>query len=201
MTAADYDGGAAGYDERFRADPRTPRRYAIVEAPALAIARGRVLELGCGTGRLLASARAPVRVGIDVAPAMLARAAARGLTVARADAHALPFGSGSFDAILAGNAVFGHLDARRAFAECARVLAPGGRIAVHQLAARPFSLRRPRAAPGLLGDLEELRGPARAAGLVEKELHLFRGLPVWPYAVRVPAWVGRLWTHVVILFG
>ncbi|MCA9674618.1 MAG: class I SAM-dependent methyltransferase, partial [Myxococcales bacterium] len=65
----------------------------------LAATRGAraVLELGCGTGRLLAQVDAPVRLGIDVAAGMLAHARARGLAVARADAHALPFADDTFD--------------------------------------------------------------------------------------------------------
>src|SRR5690606_25417886 len=94
----------------------------------------------------------------------------RGLAVVRADAQALPFADGSFDAILAPRGLFRYLDYERAFQECARVLAPGGRLAVHQYAARTWSLRDlartsirgPTGAPAS-GPARASEGPARPA--------------------------------------
>src|SRR5690606_28633707 len=101
--------------------------------------RARILELGVGTGRLLADlARAPgtrTAIGVDVSAAMLAEAARKRLAVARADAHHLPFADARFDAILAGGGVFRYLDTPAALAECARVLVPDGVLAIHQFAA------------------------------------------------------------------
>ena len=203
-----YDEGADGYDARLASDPRTLRRFAILDEAQRAIARGvdRALEIGCGTGRLLATLEARSVIGVDVSAALLVRAKARRLVVARADAHALPFADGSFDAVLAGNAVFRYLDAARALAECARVLRGGGRLAVHQYAAHPWSPRRPFGKlldghPGHLRSLEELRRPARAAGLVEERVDLWRGLRLPPYLVRIPepiAW--RFWEQVTFVF-
>jgi SAM-dependent methyltransferase len=92
----------------------------------------RVLEVGCGTGRLseaLAS-REHARVwALDESPAMVERAKAHGVNARVAHAEALPFKEGWFDAVVMRMVV--HLvDRRRAFAQAARVLAPGGRIAV-----------------------------------------------------------------------
>jgi len=75
-------------------------------------AKGRVLELGCGTGRVsLPLARAGVSlVGIDRSPSMLARAVRRAralrhrrnaLTFVRGDVRALPFAHQQFSAVLA----------------------------------------------------------------------------------------------------
>ena len=194
-----YDRGAAGYDERFAAHPRTAARFRRIEAPMLAVARGRVLDLGCGTGRLLATVGG---VGIDVSAGLLRVARGKGLAVARADAHALPFGDGRFDVVLAANAVFRHLDPPRALAECARVLRPGGRLALHQLAAWTVRLTRPHPPhPGDLRRPEDLLAPARAVSLVPHGVHLYRGLRFWPYVVRLPrALAGHLWDHVVIVF-
>ena len=168
-----------------------------------------VLEIGAGTGRLLAQVRAPIRVGLDVSREMLARAAARpGLLLVRGDAHALPFADASFDAVIAGKGAFRYLDAARALAECHRVLRPGGRLGVHQYAAETWTWRR------LLG--REVRDPAtrrlhvervadleaRAleAGLVPVTAHLYRSVRVYPYAARIPRRLaGRLWSHLVLI--
>jgi SAM-dependent methyltransferase len=216
---AAYDAAADDYDRRH-GDPRSERRFRIIDAPQRHAARGasRVLELGCGTGRLLAGIDAPVRVGIDISPGMLRHARRRGLAVALADAHALPFADASFDAILAAKGLFRYLDAARAFRECARVLAPGGRLAVHQYAARTWSLatlaRLVRPAPARshaparvpvdvheLDDLDQLYRPARAAGLRVTATHLWRSVRVPPYALPIPTWLpGRFWSHCVVVF-
>jgi SAM-dependent methyltransferase len=74
-------------------------------------AEGRVLELGCGTGRVsLPLARAGVSlVGIDRSPSMLSRAARRPRAprhsknpmLVQGDIRALPFARGQFSAVLA----------------------------------------------------------------------------------------------------
>lgn len=206
--ALGYDEGAAGYDRRH-GDLRSRWRFRVIDAPQLRAARGarRVLELGCGTGRLLVQVDAPVRVGIDVSRRMLHEARGLPLHRAVADAHWLPFADACFDAILAGKGVFRYLDYARAFAECARVLAPGGRLAVHQYAARPLSPRR-LTRPRDPGDslhvhrLDELLAPARRAGLAPASTHLFRAVRVPPFVVPVPSWLpGQLWSHCVLVFA
>jgi ubiquinone/menaquinone biosynthesis C-methylase UbiE len=208
--ASAYDAMADAYDARY-AQPRLRARSALLDAPQLALARGasRVLELGCGTGRLLVQAEATVRLGVDVSQQMVRRARDRGIAVARADAHALPFGDGAFDAVLAGKGVFRYLDYSRAFAECARVLRPGGRLGVHQYAARTWSPRSPRS-PGAraraaarlhVGELDELRAPARDAGLSCDHEYLWRSIRLRPYLLRIPTWLpGRWWSHCVLVF-
>ncbi len=96
----------------------------------------RVLDVGCGPGYLAAAAAAlgAEVTGIDIAEAMVARAAARfpGLTFRQGDAEALDLPDGSVD-IVASNIVLFHLaDPARAIAEAARVLRPGGRFAFSQ---------------------------------------------------------------------
>jgi len=55
--------------------------FATIDAPRLAVCQGRVLELACGTGRLLRlladQPKVQQVVGLDIAPRMLAAAAAR----------------------------------------------------------------------------------------------------------------------------
>lgn len=96
----------------------------------------RILDLGCGNGwatRLLArAAPGATAVGVDVSPAMIARAEALHSNTIRARYEvaafeALPFGDGRFDRVFSMEALYYAADLERALAEVARVLAPGGR--------------------------------------------------------------------------
>lgn len=100
----------------------------------------RVLDLGCGTGDLaLAAARTASVTGVDVSHRMLLRArekasAAGGgwpaLELVRGSAFELPFADGRFDAAVSGFVLRNLDDLERALAELARVLRPGGRLAM-----------------------------------------------------------------------
>ncbi len=98
----------------------------------------RVLEIGCGQGdttRLLLQrfpGAAVTATDYDAAQVELARKRLRSgaVTVARADATDLPFAAGSFDAVFEFNSLHHIADWRRALAETARVLRPGGFLAV-----------------------------------------------------------------------
>jgi ubiquinone/menaquinone biosynthesis C-methylase UbiE len=114
-------------------------------------AGGRVLELGCGTGRIsvpLARDGASL-VGVDRSAAMLARAARRvaaggrvtrrrgrqhHLRLVRGDIRALPFRNGVFQMVLAPYGVLQSLtrerDLRATLASVARVLEPGGLLGI-----------------------------------------------------------------------
>lgn len=93
------------------------------------------LDVGCGTGTLLALAlkRFPECsfTGLDGDPAILARAEGKlngGATLVAGLAHELPFPDGSFDAVMS-SLVFHHLTTDRkhaALREIRRVLKPGG---------------------------------------------------------------------------
>ncbi|MCP2264092.1 class I SAM-dependent methyltransferase [Promicromonospora thailandica] len=89
----------------------------------------RVLDVGCGTGALLAHLRdqGARPSGVDPAARMaeLAQARAPGVDVRRGEFEDLPFDDAAFDAVLAVNA-FQLADPDEALAEAARVLAPGG---------------------------------------------------------------------------
>ena len=93
----------------------------------------RLLDLACGPGELVdAAAKRGARVtGSDFSEAMLALAARRHpeFRFEHADAQALPFADGTYDAVTMAFLV-GHLaEPARALAEAHRVLAPGGRLA------------------------------------------------------------------------
>ena len=94
----------------------------------------RVLDVATGPG--YAAAACAVRgasvVGVDVASAMvaLARRLRPEIEFRQADAERLPFGDGEFDAVVA-NFLIPHVGRpERVAAELARVLAPGGRLAL-----------------------------------------------------------------------
>jgi SAM-dependent methyltransferase len=90
-----------------------------------------VLELGCGTGRLLTHIRQthPGTIGVDASFGMLSAARRKGApAVVRGDAYRLPFPAASLDAAYAILVVNLLADFGRAFAEIARVLKPGGQF-------------------------------------------------------------------------
>jgi SAM-dependent methyltransferase len=94
----------------------------------------RALDIATGPGYVATAAaeRGARVIGVDVAAAMVALARSRhpGLDVRQADAESLPFDDGTFDAIVS-NFLVPHLARHdRAVAEFARVLAPGGRLAL-----------------------------------------------------------------------
>ncbi len=94
----------------------------------------RLLDVATGPGYVAAEAarRGATVWGVDVAEAMIARAAAEhpGIEFRWADAQSLPFEDGSFDAVV-GNFGLPHFGRPElAVAEGARVLAPGGRLAL-----------------------------------------------------------------------
>ncbi len=126
------------YDERFaiRHDERSAHRaLAEVQAEMGEPVRPdwRVLDVGCGTGYLVAGLRRAVPglrlVGADLSAGMLGRArVAGGWPLVQADAGRLPVATGSVD-LLVARGVLHHLeDPAAALAEWRRVLAPGGRV-------------------------------------------------------------------------
>lgn len=203
--AAGYDAAAAGYDARHDDDAATRARTRRIDRALLDAIGGaaRVLEIGVGTGRLLAQVRAPLRLGVDVSAGMLAHARARGLEVVRADGHALPLRDRSVDAVIAGKGALRYLDPARALPELARVLAPGGTLAFH-LYGRPWSRRPAPPAPALWQPrtLAELDAPLAAAGFTIVARTAWRSIRAWPYALRVPVAIATrapLWSHVAIV--
>jgi SAM-dependent methyltransferase len=92
---------------------------------------GRVLEVGAGTGELWQHVPHAELTLIDFSAAMCTRLRqVPGARVLRADASALPFAAGAFDTVIANHMLYHVDDPGLALREFARVLAPGGRIAV-----------------------------------------------------------------------
>ncbi|MFI5003903.1 MAG: class I SAM-dependent methyltransferase [Solirubrobacterales bacterium] len=98
----------------------------------------RVLDVACGPGNFTRGfARAASEglvVGLDASKTMLAVAVRKtesaNVAYVRGDACTLPFRDGSFDAICCFAALYLIQEPMRALQEIARVLAPGGRVAL-----------------------------------------------------------------------
>ncbi len=133
---------------------------------------GAVLELGCGTGRLLIPiAKAGVRiVGVDRSPAMLEAARRRAGTLARrvrpavvrVDVRQLPFANRTFALVLAPygllQSMLGDRDLANVLRDAARVLKPGGLIGINLVPELPTWAE--------YGPRERLKGRAPGGGTV-----------------------------------
>lgn len=126
LFAALYDPLSARHEETFGAE---------VKRKLLAHARGRVLEIGVGTG-LSFPHYPPVDelVAVDPSGPMRRRAQLRATEVGRevtlleAPAEALPFEDASFDTVVTFAVLCSVSDLDCALAEIRRVLRPGGRL-------------------------------------------------------------------------
>ena len=108
------------------------RRLKMILAAAGERLQGRVLENGCGVGRYLEqlSAHARLVVGLEYDFDRACEARTRGEHITNAAGEALPFPDASFDLILSHEVLEHVQDDRRAAAEMARLLRPGGRAVV-----------------------------------------------------------------------
>ncbi|MBS4730679.1 methyltransferase domain-containing protein [Mycobacterium sp. SM1] len=190
---------ARRYDRWF--DRRWGRYAWRIESAAVLRALGpvsgrRIVDVGCGTGRLgalLAAQNADV-IGIDVDAAMLAVAAPRlAGRLVRADAMALPLRDASVDAAVTVATLEFTTDPARALAEMARITRPGGRLVAAML--NPASLW------GWTGRVRE-RSPYRAGRFLSRDALLalgrrhgaahVRGVLYAAEPLPLPGWCGPL---------
>src|SRR5580693_7702868 len=136
------------FTETADAFARTVRRTRVEEAEELAerVTAGLAnadkllaIDLACGPGTYTRPLAARVRhaIGADLTPAMVekaraeaARDAITNIEFVCADIYALPFGDGVAGIVSCGYAFHHMTDPARALSEMARVLQPGGRVAV-----------------------------------------------------------------------
>jgi TrkA domain protein len=170
--------GGARFDRwasTYEASPLQPALFAPVHQTALQLAQQflpgarRVLDVGCGTGRLLRQARRRYRpaelVGVDLARGMLAEAMAATTTELRihylhAGAERLPFTDEVFDLVFATMSMRHWTDLAAGIAEIGRVLTRGGVLVLadvfpsspRQTFTASLLLRRRR--PSLPGELD-----------------------------------------------
>jgi ArsR family transcriptional regulator len=147
--------------------------------PALLDTGWVVADLGCGTG-IVAEALAPHVgrvIGVDASPFQLKEARRRLRHAANVELHearleALPLESGSVDAALIVLALHYVPEPRQALAEAARILRPGGRLLVLEMAAHAREEYRLRLGHVWQGfTREQLSGWLAESGLVAVRFH------------------------------
>lgn len=126
----------ASYRERYDALNDAANGCLLDDLP---IAAGsRVLDVGCGTGRVarLAARRGATVLGVDLSEPMLREAAAAaereglgGVSFVRGDAQVHPFPREGFDAVVSRFGVMFFADPVAAFGNLRGALRPGGRLA------------------------------------------------------------------------
>jgi SAM-dependent methyltransferase len=134
---------AGEYDDAMRGLEQVPWLYdaccALSERLGLARwrrwlvagAEGRVLDIGCGTGRNLPLYRPGTRVvALEPVADTLARARRRApdARLVQGDAQALPFRAAAFDTVVSGLVFCSVPDPARGLAEVKRVLRPAGTL-------------------------------------------------------------------------
>lgn len=134
------------------------------------------LDVGCGPGRALSALAARAArgrvLGVDPSQLMAELAGRRNRRLIRADrvevalagVEALPYADGAFDKVLCVHVIYFWPDLDTAFAEVARVLKPGGRLAllfrtdadVSAVRSFPAEVYRFRALADVVASLEQV---------------------------------------------
>jgi len=164
--AYDFDTIARTYDRlnrvmTFGLDRRWRRLGAQAASPAnqcgrAAVGRAdgtprtpRVLDVACGTGDMVLelAKRGYEVTGVDISEEMLAIAKVKGerlkVKVEKADAEHLPFPNDSFDAVTCAFGVRNFVHLEQGLNEMLRVLKPGGKMVILELATPDSKLLRP----------------------------------------------------------
>jgi ubiquinone/menaquinone biosynthesis C-methylase UbiE len=126
---------AATYDRhRLQRIVFEPMLATVLDVAAAEVPKpGRILDVGCGTGRLLRSAHdrfgGAALFGVDAAAEMVKRAQASSESIdfQEATAEKLPFADQQFDLVFSTMTFHHWTDQGKGIAEIARVMRPGGR--------------------------------------------------------------------------
>jgi ubiquinone/menaquinone biosynthesis C-methylase UbiE len=127
-----YASQASDYERRWRGYLDATLKPTLT---ALAAGAGeRILDVGCGTGRLLRELQGiepgVEGWGVDVSQDMLVIAEARstGARYVRADVHRLPFRPASIDAVVSSSSLHHWASPPQVLTEMRKLLRPGGRL-------------------------------------------------------------------------
>lgn len=132
----DYTPLAPIYEERWRHFNAAVRNWILARWPDNLWAGARVLDLGCGTGAFLDALRVHHPrlscVGVDITPALLARAReiVPAATLIQGDAEDPPLSADSFDVVCSLNVLHHLNDPAAHIAALARLCRPGGTVFV-----------------------------------------------------------------------
>jgi ubiquinone/menaquinone biosynthesis C-methylase UbiE len=136
-TRATYDAVAETYAQLIRdMSLEAPLDRAVLTAFVEMLGDGLVLEVGCGTGRVMARLQGlGIRIaGVDLSPGMLAVAHREhpGLAIAAADARALPVRAAAVSGLVAWYSLINlpTTELPEAFREFARVTTPGSPVLI-----------------------------------------------------------------------
>lgn len=147
----------------YSAFVRGPREVGTIARLADLDPSHELLEVACGTGAVLLNLAPHVRraVGLDLTPEMLAVARAKApanVELMEGLADALPFADGSFDRVVNRLAIHHFGDPALCLREMARVLKPGGLLALADLYCSEDPARADRC-----NAIERFRDPAHVA--------------------------------------
>jgi SAM-dependent methyltransferase len=120
LYAQEYDDWFDRYEAVYRAE--------LAAVKSLLPLTGRRVEIGVGTGRF--AGPLGIRLGVEPALAMAARARARGIQVIRGVAQALPLAGASVDVVLMVTVLCFLPDPLQALVEATRILKPQGQLVI-----------------------------------------------------------------------
>lgn len=107
--------------------------YKEFEDPILNICKGKVLEIGCGSGRFLTrlqdSEEVDRIVGLDPSETMLIKSSEKGFNVVQGIGEKLPFKNNYFDTVVSVLYTIQYTNRELTYSEVYRVLKPGGYFA------------------------------------------------------------------------
>ena len=142
---------------------------------ALADCTGPILEVGCGAGNVLARLEGEKLFGVDLSSYLLGKASDRLEGRARltlGSGEALPYTAGSFDGVLCTEVIEHVLNPKQVMEEIARVLRPGGFLAMS--VPNEDLIDRLKGAVSLTGLYRQVFGSRVFESPMENEWHLHR---------------------------